>query len=145
MSDSQLRAAHLILGYTPISKSFLVLKCVIKAKDPCLHRISIAALGFLLPDPKPKGIQVTTPIFEVIPKVGASSFRPVIKEEKKEKEEKGEKIVDLSDSEDNFDVFDQALSLDTSVFNLGHSFTSVPDEMGIQQKPKSNLLDLIES
>ena len=31
-SDGQLRAAHLILGYTPISKSFQAPKCVIK--DP---------------------------------------------------------------------------------------------------------------
>ena len=31
--DSQLRAAHLILGYNLISKRFLVPKCVIMAKD----------------------------------------------------------------------------------------------------------------
>ena len=34
--DGQLRAAHLILDYVPISKSFLVPKCVIKARDPWL-------------------------------------------------------------------------------------------------------------
>ena len=32
-SDGQLRVAHLILNYTPISKSFQASKCVIKAKD----------------------------------------------------------------------------------------------------------------
>lgn len=36
-SDGQLRAAHLILGYTPISSSFQAPKCVIKARDPRLH------------------------------------------------------------------------------------------------------------
>jgi len=41
-SDGQLRATHLILNYTPISKSFQALKCFIKAKDPRLHWISIA-------------------------------------------------------------------------------------------------------
>ena len=34
--DSQVRAAHLILGYKPISSSFQVPKCVIKARDPYL-------------------------------------------------------------------------------------------------------------
>ena len=33
-SDGQLRATHLIFGYTPISKSFQAPKCIIKAKDP---------------------------------------------------------------------------------------------------------------
>ena len=50
-SNGQLRAAHLILGYTHISNSFQVSKCVIKAKDPHLHQISIAVLGFLTTDP----------------------------------------------------------------------------------------------
>ena len=31
--DDQLRAAYLILDYVPISKSFLVLKCAIKARN----------------------------------------------------------------------------------------------------------------
>ena len=35
--DSQLRATHLILGYTPISSSFQAPKYVIKARDPRLH------------------------------------------------------------------------------------------------------------
>ena len=81
-SNSQLRAAHLILGYTLISKSFLAPKCVIKAKDPRLQRISVAAPGFLFLGPKPKGVQVKTPIFEGIPKVKVSSSRSIIKEEK---------------------------------------------------------------
>ena len=37
--DDQLRAAHLILGYEPISSSFQVPKCVMKARDPYLQRI----------------------------------------------------------------------------------------------------------
>ena len=49
-SDFQVRAAHKILGYDPIQKSFSALKYVIKAKDPRLHRITIAKHGFLLPE-----------------------------------------------------------------------------------------------
>ena len=46
-SDGQLRVAHLILGYNLLSSSFQASKCVIKAKDPRLHQISVAALHFL--------------------------------------------------------------------------------------------------
>ena len=68
-SDGQLRVAHLILGYTPISKSYQASKCIIKAKDPCLHWISVAAPGFLTIGPIPKGMLTTNPIPEGIPKV----------------------------------------------------------------------------
>ena len=72
-SDGQLRAAHLILGYTPIFNSFLVPKCVIKVNDLRLQRISVAAPGFLLLGPKPEGVQATIPIPKGIPKAGVSS------------------------------------------------------------------------
>ena len=68
-TDEQLRAAHLILDYIPISKTFQVSKCVIKARDPRLQMISVAALGFLITGPIPKGILVTGLIPEGIPKV----------------------------------------------------------------------------
>jgi len=67
--DKQLRAAHLILDYVPISKSFQALKCVIKARVPRLQRISIAAPGFLISSPVPEGTLTTEPIPEGIPKV----------------------------------------------------------------------------
>ena len=68
-TDDQLRAAHLILDYIPIFNSFQVPKCVIKARDPRLHRISIAAPGFLLTSPIPESTLTTEPIPEGIPKV----------------------------------------------------------------------------
>ena len=46
--DHQVRAAHKILGYNPIQKSFLAPKYVIKAKDPWLQRITVAEHYFLL-------------------------------------------------------------------------------------------------
>ena len=88
--DGQLLVAHLILRITPISRAFQVPKCVIKARNPCLHRISVAVEGFLLPEgtpilegtfstqpvsfpgPTTEGAQSSTPIPEGIPKVGAS-------------------------------------------------------------------------
>ena len=68
-SEGQLRAAHLILGYTSISKSYQVPKCVIKVNDPCLHWISVAAPGFLIIGPILEGTLTTDPIPEGIPKV----------------------------------------------------------------------------
>ena len=67
-TDGQLRASQLILDYTLISKSFQVLKCVIKAKDPYLHQISIAAPGFLIFGSILEGTLFTNPIPEGIPK-----------------------------------------------------------------------------
>ena len=50
-SDNQLRTVYLILGYTPISTNFQASKCVIKAKDPRLHQISVVVPSFLTVDP----------------------------------------------------------------------------------------------
>ena len=47
--DGQLRAAHLILGYNPISRAFQAPSCVIRVRDPRLHRISVAYEGFVVP------------------------------------------------------------------------------------------------
>ena len=49
-TDGQLRAAYLILGYMPLSFAFQAPKYVIKARDPRLHRISIAYEGFVVPE-----------------------------------------------------------------------------------------------
>ena len=49
-TDGQLQAAHVILGYKPISLGFEAPKCVIKANDPCLPHISVAFEGFVVPE-----------------------------------------------------------------------------------------------
>ena len=134
-----------------ISKCYQAPKCIIKAKDPCLHRISIAAPVFLISNPIPKGTLTTNLIPEGIPKValpplytakGATSSHPaIIKEEEKEEKE----IVEVFDSEDEFDVFNQPLSSEASTGDLEWPFTPILDEMGIQLKSRSTLLELIES
>ena len=79
-TNNQLRAAHLILDYTPIFKSFQVPKCVIKARDPRLHWISVVTPGFLTTSPIPKGTLTTIPIPKGIPRV-ALPFQCAAKEE----------------------------------------------------------------
>ena len=132
-SNGQLRAAHLILGYTPISKTFLAPKCVIKVNNSHLQRISVAALGFLLPGPKPEDMQVTTPIFEDIPKVEASSTQQITKTATLSclSNIKEGKVVEVADSEDKFEVFNQAQSSKTSIPKPGPPFSPLIDEMGI--------------
>ena len=48
--DLQVRAAHKILGYDPIQKSFAAPNYVIKAKDPRLQKITVVEHGFFLPE-----------------------------------------------------------------------------------------------
>ena len=113
-ADGQLQAAHVILGYQPISLAFQAPKCVIKAKDPRLHRISVAYEGFIVPKgvPIPKGTPFTQPFFVGILLVEASPSQPIVKEEEEEEEKEEEvkekepgEIVDLSDTQDEFEVF----------------------------------------
>ena len=147
-TNGQLKATHLILDYIPISKSFQAPKCIIKARDPWLQRISVAALGFLITGPILEGVLSTNPKPEGIPKVEASSSHPILKEKEKE-QEKEKELVEVSSFEDDFEVFDQLFSLETSFGDLGTSSptqnsqhqraTSPPDDMGIQRKSRSTL------
>ena len=127
-TDGQLRAAHLILGYTPLSLAFQAHKYVIKAHDPQLHLISVAYQGFVLLEgvPIPEGTPCTQPLFVATPSIGASSFQLILvegeerKEEEEEKEKGLEGIMDLTNSSDEFEVFNQPPSPE-----------SISDEMGI--------------
>ena len=55
--DGQLWAAHVILGFKPISTRFQVLKHVIKAKDSRLARVDMPIEGFIR-KPSPTGTQL---------------------------------------------------------------------------------------
>ena len=86
-ANGQLRAAHLILGYTTISRAFQAPRCVIKARDPQLHHISVAYEGFVVPKgiPIPKGTPFTQPLFRQEYHHPRSFFKKRGKEKKKEK------------------------------------------------------------
>ena len=136
-ANGQLRAAHLILGYKPISRTFQALRCVIRAKDPWLHRISVAYEGFIVPEgvPLPKNTPFTQPlpVATLLAKVPSPS--PILQvEEEEEEEEEEEGFVDLIESTDEFEVFNQPSPP-----------KNVPEEMGIQKKPQRSLQELLES
>ena len=77
-ANDQLRAAHLILGYMPISHAFQAPRCVIRAKDPRLDRISVAYEGFVVPKgiPLPKHTPCTKSLPVATLSAGVSSSPP---------------------------------------------------------------------
>ena len=135
-ADGQLRAAHLILGYMRISRAFQAPRCVIKAKDPRLHRISVAYEGFVVLEgiPLPENIPFTQSLPVATLSAGIPSLSPILQENEEGKEEKEEQgFVDLTESVDEFEAFNQPSSPN-----------SLPEEMGIQRKPQNSLMKLIE-
>ena len=107
-ANGQLRAAHLILGYKPISRAFQAQRCVIRAKDPRLHRISVVYEGFIVPKgiPLPKNTPLTQPLLVATLSAGVPSPSPILQvEEEEEKEQKEEGFVDLTESTDKFEIF----------------------------------------
>ena len=138
-ADGQLRAAHLILGYTPLSFAFQASKCVIRARDPRLHRISVAYERFIVPEgiPLPQYTSRIEPLFLASVSAGTSSSLPTLREKeikgRKEKKKGEEEVVAVSESSDDFRIFDQPISPEED-----------PVEIGIQRKPQKSLLELME-
>ena len=134
-ANNQVRAAHKILEYDPIHKSFAAPKYMIRARDPRLYKITIAEHGFLLPEgsPVPEGIPLTSP----------SSSHQVVEVE-----------GDLGLSEDEFGAFNQVNQSEDPSRDLGDPNSTEVDllsvgtssqaEMGFKRKPPTNLFDLIE-
>ena len=108
-SDNQLKAAHLILGYNPISRAFQAPTCVIRAKDPRLHKISVAYEGFVVPQgiPLPRYSPLTKPLPVATHVARATSSSPLVFqiEEEEGSEQEKEGFVDLTVSTDDYEVF----------------------------------------
>ena len=72
--DGQLRAAHLILDYEPISRTFLDVSNAIRANDYCLTHIDMSQPSFLAPydlppvdHPVPQGIPLAAQPLQQVP------------------------------------------------------------------------------
>ena len=112
---------------------------MIRARDPRLHRISVAYEGFIVPEgiPLPQYTPRTEPLFVASVSAETSSSLPTLREKeikgRKEKEKGEEEVVVVSESSDDFGIFDQPISPEED-----------PDEMEIQRKPQKSLLELME-
>ena len=81
---------------------------MIRAKDPRLHRISVAYEGFVVPKDilLPKHTPSTKSLLVATLSARVSSSPPILQEEQEEKEEQEEqRFVDLTESMDEFEVF----------------------------------------
>ena len=117
-ADNQIKAVHKILGYNPLQKSFSTPKYVIRAKDPQLHKITVAKHGFLLPE--------GSSILEGVPLAGLSSSHQAT-EAKVEEAEREEEVANLGPSEDEFGVFNQVNSSEDPSGDLGDPNLSEAD------------------
>ena len=100
---------------------------MIKARDPRLHRISVAYEGFVVPQgiPLPRYLPLTEPLPVATLTAGATSSPLVFQvEEEEEVEREEEGFMDLTLPTDDYEVFDQ----------LSPSQNAL-EEMGIQRKP----------
>ena len=133
--DGQVRAAHKILGYNLIQKSFADPKHMISANNPRLSKITVVEHGFLISE--------GSPIPEGIPLASSSPSHQAA-------EDKG----DLGLSKEGFWAFGQADPSEDPSSDLGDPDfseaellsvgTSSRAEMGLKRKPPTNLFDLIE-
>ena len=98
--DGQVRAAHKILGYAPIQKSFAGPKHMISANHPRLPKITVIEQGFLIS----KG----SPVPEGIPLVDSSPSHQAVEDE-----------CELGLSEEGFGAFDQADPFEDPSGDLG--------------------------
>ena len=123
--DGQLKAAHVILGYTPSTKCFQSPKNVIKARDPRLALINVAVPGFLLTELPLEGTQdaqLPTPLTARL----LYSQKPPIPFDSKEREPTLEP-THQEVTEKDFEVFYYVDALSTST---AHSSA----EMGFEEK-----------
>ena len=130
-SDHQVRAAHKILGYDPIQRSFGAPKYVIKAKNPWLQKITVAEHGFSF--------------------LGGSSAQQAAETEEG-KDEGKEQVIELEQSDDKFGTFEQLDPSkdpfgdigDPNLFEADLQGTSSQADMGFKRKPSTSLHDLLE-
>ena len=133
--DGQVRAAHKILGYPPVQKSFADARHVISASRPWLPKITVVETRFLISQ------EPSAPVN--IPPVGPSSSHQVAEDEDElDRSEEGFGVFDLvHQSEDpSGDIGDPALS-EAELSLIG---TSSQTEIGLKRKPLTPLLQLLE-
>ena len=130
-SNHQVRAAHKILGYDPIQRSFAASKYVIKAKDPRLQKITVVEHGFFFP---------------------GGSFAQQAAEIEEGRDEGEEQVIELDQFKDEFVAFEQLDPPKDPFGDIGDPNLSEADlqgtssqtNMGFKRKPSASLRVLLE-
>ena len=140
--DNQLRVAHVILGYKPLTKCFQNPKNIIKAKDPQLALIDVAVPGFLLVEPPPVGTQDAQLLALLVARL-LYSQEPCIPSNEETKEPTPEPTQEVTDKD--FEVFYQQENPEDALSTFHHTLclaqvsinqerTNIPKGMGFEEK-----------
>ena len=133
--DGQVRAAHKILGYAPVQKSFADPRHVISASCPRLPKITVVETGFLFSE--------VLSVLESIPLVDLSSSHQVAEDKGElDQPEEGFGVFDLANqSEDPSDDIGDPTLFEAELSSVG---TSSQAEMRLKRKPPTSLIELLE-
>ena len=121
-NDGQLRAAHLILDYEPLSRSFLDVGNAIRANDYRLARIDVSRPNFLAPydlspvdHPIPQGVPLAAqpiqqvPLGQAVAEEGIASSSSLEEEidrfQFEEEETQGVEAIVISEAEEETDEY----------------------------------------
>ena len=146
-TNRQLRAAHIILGYKPISSSFQSLKNVINAKDPLLKQINVAVHGFLTSLPHEGSHQAILPVRHIVEDRATSPGSA--------REEETVKIIEVVDFKEDFEVFDRpdpiespsttSRPLPSNQIGTEQEMIDILEVLVLQRRKYTSLLELLES
>ena len=151
--DGQLRAAHLILDYEPLSRAFLDVDNSIRANDYRLAHIDVSQSGFLAPHdlppvdhPIPQGIPFAAqplqqvPLGQAIAKEGAASSSSL--EEEIDRFRFEEEAIVISEAEEEADEYSCVQTPAQIVTYVGDS-SDEEEEMALKTGP--SLRDLLKN
>ena len=132
--DGQLRAAHLILDYEPLTRSFQDVSNAIRANDYRLAHIGVSRPHFLAPHdlppidhPIPQGIPLAAhpiqqmPLGQTVTQEGIASFSSLEEEIDKfqfEEETQGVEAIVISEAEEETDEYQTSGTLQPLVHAL---------------------------
>ena len=145
-NDGQLRAAHLILDYEPLSRFFLDVGNAIKANDYRLARIDVSRLHFLAPydlppvdHPIPQGVHLAAqpilqvPLGQAVAEEGIASSSSLEEEIDKfqfeEEETQGVKAIVISEAEEETDEYSCIQTLAPIISYVEDSSNNEVEEM----------------
>lgn len=146
-TDRKLCAAHIILGYKPISSNFQSPMNLINAKNPQLKQIHVVVPAFLTSPPPEGSHHAVLPVHHIVEDKATSPSSS--------QEEETIKIIEMVDSEGDFEVFDRTDPIDSpsttsrplpfAQISTNQEMIDIPKVVVLKHRKDTNLLELLES